>query len=85
VRLLLLPSVSHSLFLSPSINICGWLMLALELSAEKGGLVLTAAIAVVKGQGCVVANRQLLHKRFWAHCPTPGEISVREGETDKRR
>lgn len=52
MRLLLLPSVSHSLFLSPSINICGWLMLALELSAEKGGLVLTAAIAVVKGQGC---------------------------------
>lgn len=65
-------------------------MLALELSAEKGGLVLTPAIAVVKGQGCVVANRQLLHKRFWADCPTlirvrAGEISVREGETDKRR
>lgn len=62
--------LSFSLSLSPHINICGWLMLAPEQSAEKGGLVLTAAIAVVKGQEGVMANRQLLHKCPWANCPT---------------
>lgn len=82
MRLLFLPSLY--LTLSHSINICGWLMLAPQLSAEKGGLVLTAAIAVVKGQGGAATNGQMLHERSWADCPKlirerGQEKQIREG------
>lgn len=76
---------AHSFLLC--INICGWLMLALELSAKKGGLVLTAAIAAVKGQGGAAANGQLLHDRSWADCPKlirerGQEKQIREGSEE---
>ncbi len=88
MRLLLLPSLPPP---PPHINICGWLILAPELSAEKGGLVLTAAIAVVKRAGRWGGEQATAAQTLLDQLPDTnqrvraGESAVREGETDKRR
>lgn len=80
MRLLFLPSLYLAHSLSQHKHL--WLVnVSPELSAEKGGLVLTAAIAVVKGQGGAAANGQMLHERSWADCPR----LIRERGQEKQR
>lgn len=72
---------------SPSINICGWLVLASELSAVREGLVLIRRDSNGKGQRGGAAGDAAW--RVWALCPTwsstVGRIENRVWGRDKGR
>lgn len=72
---------------SPSVNICGWLVLASELSAVREGLVLIRRDSNGKGQRGGEAGEAAW--RVWAPCPTlsstGGKMESWVWERDKGR
>lgn len=72
---------------SPSVNICGWLVLASELSAVREGLVLIRCDSDGKGQRGGEAGEAAWG--VWAPCPTwsstGGRMESRVWERDKGR